>query len=36
MSILREVLFSPGNITERDRCYDRLEPLRKLDINPVF
>ena len=36
MSILREVLFSPGNITERDRCYDRLEPLRKLNINPIF
>ena len=36
MNILREILFSPGNITERESCYDRLEPLRKLDGNPVF
>lgn len=36
MKIIREVLFSPGNITEKEKCYDRLEPLRKLDISPVF
>ena len=36
MKMLREVLFSPGNIAAKERCYDRLEPLRKLDINPVF
>jgi len=33
---IREVLFSPGNVADRRDCYDRLEPLRKLDINPVF
>ena len=36
MSALREILFSPGVIAERERCYDRLESLRKLDSNPVF
>ena len=36
MKILREVLFSPGNIAEKEKCYDQLQPLRKLDINPVF
>ena len=36
MKVIREILFSPGNITEKERCYDRLEPLRKLGINPVF
>ena len=36
MKILREVLFSPANIAAKEGCYDRLEPLRKLDINPVF
>ncbi len=36
MKILREILFSPGNIAEKEKCYDRLEPLRKLDINPVM
>ncbi len=32
----REVLFSPGNITERKSCYDRIEPLRKPAGNPVM
>jgi hypothetical protein len=36
VTIIREVLFSPGNIAEKEKCYDWLEPLRKLDINPVF
>lgn len=36
MTILREVLFSPGNIAEKQNCYDRLEPLEKLEFNPVF
>ena len=36
MNVLREILFSPGNIAEKSGCYDRLEPLRKLDINPVM
>jgi hypothetical protein len=36
MSVVREVLFSPGLIAEREKCYERLELLRKLDINPVF
>ncbi|MBI4623032.1 MAG: hypothetical protein HY736_07405 [Verrucomicrobia bacterium] len=34
--LLREVLFSPGNITERKNCYDRYEPLRKPAQNPVM
>lgn len=36
MDVVREVLFSPATIAEREKCYDRLEPLRKLDRNPVF
>jgi hypothetical protein len=34
--VLREVLFSPGNITEQKSCYDRYEPLRKSPLNPVL
>ncbi|MSU24421.1 MAG: hypothetical protein EXS32_11430 [Opitutus sp.] len=34
--VLREVLFSPGNITERKNCYDRFEPLKKSAQNPVM
>ena len=34
--MLREVLFSPGNITERKNCYDRYEPLKKPAPNPVM
>jgi len=34
--VLREVLFSPGNITERTNCYDRLEVLKKPAGNPVL
>jgi hypothetical protein len=34
--VLREVLFSPGNITEKQNCYDRLEPLKKPGSNPVM
>jgi len=34
--VLREVLFSPGNITERKNCADRFEPLRKAVQNPVM
>ncbi len=33
---LREILFSPGNITERKNCYDRLEPLKKPAQNPLL
>ncbi len=33
---LREVLFSPGNITERKNAYDRFEPLQKPAQNPVM
>ncbi|MBS0662994.1 MAG: hypothetical protein JSR48_06995 [Verrucomicrobia bacterium] len=33
---LREVLFSPGNLTERLRCFDRFELLRKPAGNPVM
>jgi hypothetical protein len=36
MNVLRKVLFTPGIIAEREKCYDRLNPLRKLDINPIF
>lgn len=32
----REVLFSPGNITERRNGYDRYELLRKSERNPVL
>ena len=32
----RELLFTPGNLAEREKCYDRINPLRKLDINPIF
>lgn len=32
----REILFSPGNITERKNTYDRYEPLRKAAQNPVM
>ena len=35
-TVLREVLFSPGNITERKNTYDRFEPLRKPAQNPVM
>ena len=34
--VLREVLFSPGNITERKNGYDRYEPLKKSAQNPVM
>ena len=34
--ILREILFSPGFITEKKNCYDRYEPLRKPAQNPVL
>ncbi|MCF7688020.1 MAG: twin-arginine translocation signal domain-containing protein [Cephaloticoccus sp.] len=34
--ILREVLFSPGNITEKNHCYDRFELLKKPAQNPVM
>lgn len=34
--VRREVLFSPGNITERKNCYDRYEPLKKPAQNPVM
>ena len=34
--ILREILFSPGNITEKKSCYDRFEPLQKPAQNPVM
>ena len=34
--VLREVLFSPANITERKNCYDRYEPLKKPAQNPVM
>jgi hypothetical protein len=33
---LREILFSPGNITERKNGYDRFEPLKKPAQNPVM
>jgi hypothetical protein len=33
---LREVLFSPGNITEKKNCYDRFELLKKPAQNPVM
>jgi len=33
MGVLREILFSPGVIAEREMCYDRLESLRKLGSN---
>lgn len=33
---LREVLFSPGNITERRNGYDRYELLKKSALNPVM
>ena len=35
-SVLREMLFSPGNITEKKNCYDRFEPLKKPVQNPVL
>ena len=34
--VLRAILFSPGNITERKSCYDRFEVLRKSAQNPVM
>jgi hypothetical protein len=34
--VLREVLFSPGNITEQKNCYDRFELLKKPAGNPVM
>ncbi|MEO7600217.1 MAG: hypothetical protein ABIV50_14880 [Opitutus sp.] len=34
--MLREILFSPGNITEKKNCYDRFEPLKKPTQNPVL
>lgn len=34
--VLREVLFSPGNITERKSCYDRHELLKKAARNPIL
>jgi len=34
--VLREVLFSLGNLTEQKSCYDRYEPLRKSERNPVL
>lgn len=34
--VLREILFSPGNITEKKNCYDRFEPLKKPAQNPVL
>jgi hypothetical protein len=34
--ILREILFSPGNITEKKNAYDRFEPLKKPTQNPVM
>ena len=35
-NLLREVLFSPGNIAGRENCYDRFEPLRKSELNPIM
>ncbi len=35
-NILREVLFSPGNIAGRENGYDRFELLRKSERNPIF
>ena len=35
-SLLREILFSPSNITERKNCYDRFEPLQKPTQNPLM
>ena len=32
----RDVLFSPGNLTERRNAYDRFELLKKSDRNPVM
>jgi hypothetical protein len=34
--LLREVLFTPGNITERRNSYDRFELLKRSGRNPVF
>jgi len=34
--LLREVLFSPGNIAGRENCYDRFELLRKSELNPIM
>lgn len=34
--VLREVLFSPANITEKKNAYDRFEPLKKPAQNPVM
>ncbi|MEO6873298.1 MAG: hypothetical protein ABI222_00610 [Opitutaceae bacterium] len=33
---LREILFTPGNTSERLRSYDRFEPMQKSALNPVF
>jgi len=35
-ALLREVLFTPGNITERRNSYDRFEVLKRSGRNPVF
>ncbi len=35
-TLLREILFSPSNITERKNCYDRFEPLHKPPQNPLM
>ncbi len=35
-TVLREILFSPGNMAQRTNCYDRFELLRKSEQNPVF
>src|SRR5689334_20951447 len=32
----REILFTPGNVAERSKCYDRYQILQKAPQNPAF